>query len=282
MNQKEICLYVNNAAIKSLLYEVSVSPKPGLVDRFNMGSHNDMDMLTFVDSSIALNGYFYDCCMISIDNKNLPYEKIFRLLRKRGVKADKDMLRATGNINTHKGAIFSLGLIASAAGLIYSRNNNFDSEAIFFEAGEICRHSFLKDFEKINPDKKTNGEEVFLNYGIKGIRGEAALGFPTIKDNSLPFLRSLEKEKIDFNDKCIMTLLKIMSAADDTNIISRGSIKDLEYVKKKSKDILELPLDSQIKAVFDFDKELISKNLSPGGSADLLAATLLVYFLEKN
>jgi len=282
MNKKEICLYINNAAVKSLLYEVSVSPKPGLVDKYNNGSHKDMNMLTFIDSSIALNSYFYDCCQISLDNKDLAYDELFNLLRIRGIKADKDMLNATGNINTHKGAVFSLGLLASAAALIYSQNNSFDSEAIFFEAGEICRHSFLKDFEKINPDTKTNGEKVFLNYGIKGIRGEAAFGFPTIKDDSLPFLKSLEKEKIDFNDKCIMTLLKIMSVADDTNIISRGSLKELEYVKKKSKDILKLPLDSQIKAVFDFDKDLINKNLSPGGSADLLAATLLIYFLEKS
>src|SRR6056297_2292468 len=282
MNQKEICLYVNNAAIKSLLYEVSVSPKPGLVDRFNRGSHSDMDMLTFVDSSIALNGYFYDCCMISIDNKALPYEDIFKLLRKRGIKADEDMLKATGNINTHKGAIFSLGLIASAASLSYDNIGSFDSESVLYKAGEICRHSFLKDFDRINSNCITNGEEIFLKYGIKGIRGEAASGFPTIEKISLPFLKSLEKEKIDFNDKCIMTLLKIMSVAEDTNVISRGSLAELDYVKKKSKDILELPLDSQINAVFDFDKDLINKNLSPGGSADLLASTLLVYFLEKS
>ncbi len=282
MNEKEICLYINNAAVKSLLYEVSVSPKPGLVDKYNNGSHSDMNMLTFIDSSIALNGYFYDCCSISLDNKDLPYDDLFNLLRIRGIKADKDMLKATGNINTHKGAVFSLGLLASASALTYEKKGFFDSETILFEAGEICRHSFLKDFDMINHNCITNGEEIYLKYGIKGIRGEAASGFPTIKNESLPYLKYLEKENINFNDRCVMTLLKIMSVADDTNIISRGSLKSLEYIKKKSKDILSMPLDSQINSTFDFDKDLIDKNLSPGGSADLLAATLMIYFLEKN
>ncbi|MDW7668543.1 MAG: triphosphoribosyl-dephospho-CoA synthase CitG [Bacillota bacterium] len=281
MNKEEICLYINNAAIKSLLYEVGVSPKPGLVDKYNNGSHSDMDILTFIDSSIALNGYFYDCCRISLDNKDLPYDELFNLLRTRGIKADKDMLRATGNINTHKGAVFSLGLLASAAALTYFQNNSFDSEDILIEAGEICRHSFLKDFNMINPGRITNGEEIYLKYGIKGIRGEAVSGFPTIRNEALPFINSLEKENINFNDKCVMTLLKIMSVADDTNIISRGSIESLDYIKKKSKDILSMPLDSQIKLIFEFDKDLIDKNLSPGGSADLLAATLMIYFLKK-
>jgi triphosphoribosyl-dephospho-CoA synthase len=281
MNQKLICNKISNAALKALLYEVSVSPKPGLVDRFNNGSHTDMDMFTFIDSSVALNTYFYDCAQITLDNHNLSYDDLFKLLRKRGIQADEDMLSSTKNINTHKGAVFSIGLLASAAALTYMNYGKFDSDKIFFEAGEICRHSFLKDFDNIDYNNKTNGENIYLNHGIKGIRGEAASGFPTIRNQSLPFLYSLENTNLSFNDKCILTLIKIMSVADDTNIVSRGNVDSLSYVKEKSKSILDMPLDSQIEEVHEFDKDLISKNLSPGGSADLLAATLMVYFLNN-
>lgn len=281
MNPKLICNKISNAALKALLYEVSVSPKPGLVDRFNNGSHTDMDMFTFIDSSVALNTYFYDCAQITLDNHNLSYDDLFKLLRKRGIQADEDMLSSTKNINTHKGAVFSIGLLASAAALTYMNYEKFDSDKIFFEAGEICRHSFLKDFDNIDYNNKTNGENIYLKHGIKGIRGEAASGFPTIRNQSLPFLYSLENTNLSFNDKCILTLIKIMSVADDTNIVSRGNVDSLSYVKEKSKSILDMPLDSQIKEVHEFDKDLISKNLSPGGSADLLAATLMVYFLNN-
>ncbi len=281
MNKKLICNKISNAALKALLYEVSISPKPGLVDRFNNGSHTDMDLFTFIDSSVALNSYFYDCAEITLDNQNLSYDDLFLLLRKRGIQADKDMLSSTKNINTHKGAVFSIGLLASASALTYINYGKFYSDKIFFEAGEICRHSFLKDFDNIDYNSKTNGENIYLKHGIKGIRGEAASGFPTIRNQSLPFLYSLDNTDLSFNDRCVLTLIKIMSEADDTNIVSRGNVDSLFYVKKKSKSILDMPLDSQIKEVYEFDNDLISKNLSPGGSADLLAATLMVYFLNK-
>jgi triphosphoribosyl-dephospho-CoA synthase len=139
----------------------------------------------------------------------------------------------------------------------------------------------LKDFDNIDYSNKTNGKNIYLKHGIKGIRGEAASGFPTIQDGALPFLHSLENTDLSLNDKCVLTLIKIMSIADDTNIINRGNLDSLSYVKKKSKSILDMPLDFQIKEVYEFDKDLISKNLSPGGSADLLAATLMVYFFNN-
>ena len=123
MIKNEICTKISKSAVKALLYEVNVSPKPGLVDRFNTGAHNDMDIFTFIESALALEAYFFDCCLITMENKDLDFKSLFNLLKKRGIQADKEMFKATGDINTHKGAIFSLGLMSSAAAMAHMKDN---------------------------------------------------------------------------------------------------------------------------------------------------------------
>ena len=103
-------------ACQALLYEVATTPKPGLVDRANSGSHRDMDFFTFQASAAALWPYFARCAEIGMDTHSLPPEETFSRLRTPGKLAEGDMLRATAGVNTHKGAIFSMGILCGALG----------------------------------------------------------------------------------------------------------------------------------------------------------------------
>src|SRR4051812_47765287 len=105
---------ISQKALLSLLYEVSASPKPGLVDRYNQGAHKDMDFFTFMASSAALSNYFNDCVAEGVKYSGQNPQELFFSLRSLGVDAEKSMFEATDNVNTHKGLIFSLGIICAA------------------------------------------------------------------------------------------------------------------------------------------------------------------------
>src|SRR6056297_29978 len=282
MEYTRISKKIKKSALKALLYEVIVGPKPGLVDRYNNGSHSDMNIFTFIDSSIELEDYFEDCCIIALENSTEDYDEIFNLLRKRGQKAEDEMFFITKNINTHKGAIFSLGLVSAASALSFLNANSVTAENISYYVKKLYSKAYYDDLNNINKENLTAGEKIYLNYGIHGVRREVSEGFPTVFNHSLPFLLDLEKKNLPFNDICIYVLLKIISKSDDTNIISRGGREGLDYAKDCAVNILENIAEDRIDDIKNMDLAFISKNLSPGGSADLLAVTLMIYFLIKN
>ena len=96
-------MHISSLAMKSMIYEVAVSPKPGLVDRFNSGAHKDMDFFTFIDSSMIFMDYFYKCTMTGIEFKEEDYSLLLKSIRPLGIEAEKKMFAATNGINTHKG-----------------------------------------------------------------------------------------------------------------------------------------------------------------------------------
>ena len=112
--------YLSYLAHKAMLYEVSASPKPGLVDRFSNGAHKDMDFFTFMSSSASLSQFFSHCALEGEKHLDSDLPNLFSSLRIPGISAEKKMFFATNNINTHKGAIFSIGTICAAAGYLYS------------------------------------------------------------------------------------------------------------------------------------------------------------------
>lgn len=282
MINNEICTKISKAAVKALLYEVNVSPKPGLVDRFNTGAHNDMDIFTFVESALALEGYFYDCCRITMENSDLDFHKLFNLLKKRGMTADKEMFQATEGINTHKGAIFSLGLMSSASVMAHVNDDDFSYINICNYAGMLSESLVKRDLDESKPREMTHGREIYNKYNISGIRGEAEAGFPSIREHSYPYLLKLIKDGMSLNDASVNVLMKIIMNTEDTNLISRGGLDGLEFAKFSADNALRaggMSTEEGMKEVKKMDKAFIKKNLSPGGSADLLAATLMLYFL---
>ncbi len=252
-------------AVQSLLCEVYATPKPGLVDQNGSGSHRDMDLFTFLASAAALWPYFRRCAAIGLGGRS-P-ETVFSELRKAGLEAEKRMLRATNGVNTHKGAIFTLGLLCGAAGMLSP--TDWTPEVLCGLCAQMTQGLTQRELGQNNAPR-TAGERIYQKYGIAGARGQAEAGFP----GALTGLNALEaalETGLSFNDALCRSLLAIMAATPDTNLIHRGGMDAQNWVWEILKSN---PTPESLCPEFE------SRNLSPGGSADLLAATCFLHFLR--
>lgn len=277
--RRELCEYVAARAYFALQQEVSTTPKPGLVDRNNRGSHHDMGPREFFASAVALRPFFCRFAEAGFLNRDASPEDTFQQLRGIGLEAEAAMYKATHGVNTHKGAIFSLGLLCAACGRIdpYAWTpENLLRECANMAAG-ICR----KDFAGVTTERaKTSGEKLFALYGITGVRGQAEEGFPAVLNVGLPIFREGLKRGLSENDAGAVTLLHLLAATDDTNLISRSDRQTQLAVKEQVAKILDHNPFPALTDIEELDREFILKNLSPGGSADLLALTIFLHFLS--
>lgn len=269
-------------AVRSLLYEVSTTPKPGLVDRQNSGSHTDMDFFTFLNSSAALSPWFREMFCIGWDYHDLPTKELFLRLKYAGQQAESDMFRSTKGVNTHKGLIFSLGILCGALGAVQvEQSAPIPIEKISHRCRELGQCSF-EDFSHLNCDI-SNGISCFKKYKITGARGEAAEGFPIAIKIGLPSIRSWLAKGFTINDAAAITLLKLIEYVNDTNMVHRGGITRACDCKRQAHDLLAMLDQDNFRTILSqLDQEYIHENLSPGGCADLLAISLMMFFLEDN
>ena len=260
-------------AIKSLLSEVCTTPKPGLVDRRNNGSHKDMDIFTFMGSCAALQPYFTRCALIGLQQRESSPKAVFEALRFWGKRAEHSMFAATEGINTHKGVIFTLGLLCAAAG----RCESTDPAQICAQVAAMVTGITTVDF---TGKEETIGEKLYATYGITGIRGQAEAGFPALLNVGLPKLEEGLSRGLTLEEAGCAVLLHLMCAITDTNLIARSDVATQQKVCQQLCKLLEdNPFPSQ-ETLEKLDAEFIEKNLSPGGSADLLAATYFLHFLN--
>lgn len=267
---------VAGMAQRALLYEVCVSPKPGLVDRFNSGSHHDMDLFKFMDSAVTLAPYFRRCTVLGAEEAGKEPEQLFQALRLPGMEAETDMLTATGGVNVHKGAIFSLGVICSARGWLWA----YGEPAAVKELADVVRKMLVGLKNEFSPQGQSAGEKIFRESGITGIRGEAAAGFPTVLKHGLPVFERLLKKNLTLNDAAAITLLHLIVATDDTNMIRRSSLSRFREVQRQISRLLNEETVPIMEAIARLDRRFIAEDLSPGGSADLLALTLMLHFMR--
>lgn len=270
---------LSNYALKSLILEVSASPSFGLVSPFTNGSHSDMDFFTFVDSSFSISNYFREVAQVSFSSLSL--DLIFKKIRYLGMIAEKEMFLATNNVNTHKGMIFLMGISLACTSKSLYEKKEFNSISNNIEY--MCR-DILKDFNSINKKNSlTHGEKLFLDFGITGIRGIVKNGLDIVFNGSLQILiKSLAVEK-NINCAMVKTLIFLMSTLEDTTILHRHNINILEEVKRKASNLHEIFGNCIIdqKILLELEKEYTEKNISPGGSADLLAVTLFFHFSQN-
>lgn len=288
MKTKEIYAHCIAAlAQRAILYEVSTSPKPGLVDRENSGAHSDMDFFTFMASSSALYKGLYDCVIQGYSFEEGDDTKLLTKIRIPGIQCEKSMLEATNGVNTHKGIIFSMGILCAVVGRLYRKYelHNMNIELILDEVKKVCIGLTDRDFKEVTSKKKlTHGERLFKEYGFKGIRGEVESGFNTVLVNAVPVLRHWNDDKtLTLNDVFLEILLNLMAESQDTNVIIRGGIESSKYVKSISGEFIKSGGMRQSNAVVklqNMNLEFIKRNISPGGSADLLAVTIFLGFME--
>ncbi|HWP50864.1 MAG TPA: triphosphoribosyl-dephospho-CoA synthase CitG [Clostridia bacterium] len=266
-------------AVKSLLYEVCVTPKPGLVDRANAGAHRDMDIFTFVNSATALVPYFKACALKGVRSEALSPAELFAALRYIGQCAETDMFDATGGVNAHKGAIYSVGILCAAAGR-RSASGSLTPEQLCLLCAEMTGLETASDLKKIEcTGAQTAGERIYAQYGIAGIRGEVAAGFPSVREISLPVFGSLLEDGYTLNDAGAVALLYLIAKATDTNVISRAGEERQRTLQQSLSALLEKTPRPGMEVLAALDADFISENISPGGCADLLAITFMLHFL---
>ena len=247
-------------ALRAALYEVGLQPKPGLVDPAHSGSHDDMDFFTFQRSAAAISSFFprfFAAGELIADDPAF----LLAVLRLIGLEAEEAMYEATGHINTHKGLIFSLGLVLGAAGEVSAAERGaFD---------ELDEKTFIKNVL----DKTAElGRLTLADF----------TGRPS-EETPLLALCSLPEAELDAR-RLLEALFEIMRELDDTTLVRRGGIEALQSVKRCARDLLQsgaLRQASWRDALHTVDREFVARRLSPGGAADCLSVMLFLIWLAR-
>ncbi|MCG8579067.1 MAG: triphosphoribosyl-dephospho-CoA synthase [Bacteroidales bacterium] len=270
-------------AIKGLLHEVSLTPKPGLVCRNSNGSHTDMDFITFINSVSALSPYFVEINKFALSFEGADVGEALPYIRTIGLKMEEAMFKATGGVNTHKGAVFLMALSCFAVVRVIKKTGYLRLNAFSSVIQQLTRGMVQKELCLVGDETDlTHGQQCFKKYGLQGAgaRGEAEQGLPTVLHHAMPFLMErLNKSyssytNLELNELLIPVLLKVISVNNDTNILYRHDKTILETVKRKAYEALQ-GWDNGDRLLYDqFVAWCNDKRISPGGSADLLAITI--------
>ena len=278
---------IASLALQSLLAELAATPKPGLIDRNNSGAHRDMDFFTMQKSVSVLAFYFLQFAESGRDFNGKAAD-LFTTVRKKGKIAEDAMFRATNGVNTHKGALFSFGIICTAAGYLskskYSKILHTDICSFIREmTAGLCQDELVPIKQT---DALTHGEAMYLKYHVLGIRGEVENGFPDVMKFAYPIMTQLiSEDNYSINTILSHSLLYLMANVVDTNVLFRHQMETVTYVQQSAQNVLRKGgclTDTGLQAVYELDQDFIKKDISPGGCADLLAVTYFLYCLENS
>ena len=267
---------IAHLATQALQAELDTTPKPGLVDKDNNGAHRDMDYALMQRSIHTLHPYFVQLALLGCADA-LPTHTSIRDI---GIEAEKAMLSATNGVNTHKGALFSMGLAVVAAAH-EERKIAANEEQILKErnGGEdvlVSLQTTIKALAASFPDTNgTHGSKAkLLSKGITAIKGaldNAREGYEMLFAEWLPFYIKRRKEHDEHT--LHKTLLRIMCDLDDTNVIYRTDLATAEEVKQEARALLDNFTEAALK---DMDRRYTARNISPGGAADMLSLTIFI------
>lgn len=250
-------------AVDALQQELDTTPKPGLVDKDNNGAHRDMNYNLMWLSIKTLRPYFVRLAQYGMQAEKPLTAEVQRI----GIEAEQAMMTATHGVNTHRGAIFSLGITVVAAAWLYSHCHGF----VFKDDLQKVISDIAQGFK---PTTGTHGAEVKAKVHVKGARENAVDGYPELFKTWMPLYRSLRDDRY----RAHKTLLKIMSMLEDTNVYHRTDAETAEDVRHSASLLLERFSQQALK---EADDEFIRHNISPGGSADMLSLTILINAILK-
>ncbi|BDT69747.1 2-(5''-triphosphoribosyl)-3'-dephosphocoenzyme-A synthase [Comamonadaceae bacterium OS-1] len=257
---------IGRAATRALYHELALSPKPGLVTLTDNGSHRDMDAHTFMRSLFALRGYFVAIAELGQQNAD------FAALERCGIQAEAHMLAATGGINTHRGAIFMLGLLCAAAGAV-SGSGAAPTPARLRQA---LRHHWGDALAaRASRTPTLPGGIAALKHGLRSASQEAALAFPVLFETAVPALVAGLARGLSPAQARLDTLFHVMAVLDDSNLAHRGGLEGLQHARQSARSFLAAGGSARpggMEAAQAMGRDFKARNLSPGGSADTLAA----------
>ena len=262
---------VARLAVASLHAELCLYPKPGLVSPFDTGSHTDMDATTFMRSLFALRHYFKQICRAGL--RDAPFAELKQL----GIDAEAAMLKATRGVNTHRGAIFSLGMLCAAAGQLQAHGLRFTPAAL--RTAMLHRWGDALALHAAPPATDSNGLRVARRYAASGAREEGALGLPSVFEIGVPALLAARARGASPDMARTDALFALMAHISDSNVYHRAGQAGAQTVREHARHFLDqggtTNANWQATALASHH-EFVAKRLSPGGAADLLAASCLV------
>ncbi len=266
----------------SLLAELATWPKPGLVSEVDNGSHTDMDAALFRRSAAAIRPFFCDLAAAGAKNAEMS------TLRAIGTRAEHAMLEATRGVNTHRGAIFGLGLLCAAAGLRAARRAQRHEEASL-PLGRLVALRWGRDIVDGPRLPDSHGELAARRFGAGGARREAARGFPSVYVVGLPALTvtlqmtpAVEAPAAQAPAR-VQACFALIAVLEDTNLLHRGGSDGLNFAQRAAQRFLD---DGGVRQpnwrprAAAVHRAFVARRLSPGGAADLLAMSLFVAALE--
>lgn len=270
------------AAYEASVCEVMTAPKPGLVDSEGSGCHDDMDCALFLKSARAIAPFWARQARAGLEGT--PPELAMERLRSTGVEMERAMAQATGGVNTHKGLVYLMSLLLYGAGFALFSGAPRSAEAAAQFTALAVRGVVERELGALlaEPPRRalTNGERLYVEHGVTGVRGEAERGFPSALRAGLPALRRALADGASFNDAGLAALLQIMLVCEDSNVMHRAGFEywSGEYIALTAAALRGFRAPSWNRApLYELERKFMERRVSPGGAADLLSCT---YFLH--
>jgi triphosphoribosyl-dephospho-CoA synthase len=274
---KKFCAAVGRLAVRSLYSELKLYPKPGLVSMVDSGSHEDMDSGTFMRSLFSLRYYFVRIARAGFDDAPFDFLKLL------GMKAEVRMLHATSGINTHRGAIFSIGMLCAAAGRCRAKSLPLTPETI--RSALLASWGQALKEHGCNAELQSHGQHVAASYAVGGAREEMALGLPSVFGMALPTLQATLDAGRGERAARIDALFSLMAHLNDTNVYYRRGIAGADLVRTCAQHFLAhggTAHPNWEAAALEYHRRFVENKLSPGGAADLLAAACFIHDITSH
>lgn len=269
LTAEELAERLADTATQALIDEARLSPKPGLVDSRSSGAHQDLNLDLMVRSAHSLTPTFY---ALALHSWQRPADIALRQdIGRLGRAGEAQMMVETGGVNTHRGAIWAMGLLVSAVAM---QPESLLPQHIAQRAAKIAA---LPD--AFSPKKFSKGSHAVQRYQVPGAREEAQGGFPHIIDCALPQLHRSRSRGASESEAQVDALLAVMTRLTDTCVLSRGGLPALHAMHQGAQAVLAAGGMHSVagrQQLRRLERRMLSDNVSPGGAADLLAATLFL------